>query len=131
MPENDANYGSQFRTFPPISSGLRVEAGEAKPARTRQKQATYKMEPISDIKRGNRDNTAWSRIKAGRETASTQGEGGEMVEIGNDAAEQFVCEYVEEMEEAYEMGLLDDEEFSEALDMADEYISESNSNIIS
>ena len=89
------------------------------------------MQPITDIKRGDRSNTAWSRIKAGKEAASTQGAGGELVEIGNDAAAEFVEDYVYEMEEAYEEGLMTDEEFTEALDMADEYLSESNSNIIS
>ena len=89
------------------------------------------MTGLTDIKRGDRSNTAWSRIKAGKETASTQGEGGELLEIGNDAAEEFACEYIEEMQAAYEMGILDDEEFTEALDMADEYLEESNSNIIS
>ena len=124
-------YGSQFRVFEPISSRLKVEQGDNKPARTRAKKATHVMTGLSTIERGDRSGTAWMRIKAGKETASTQGEGGELLEIGNDAAEEFVDEYVYEMEEAYEEGLMTEEEFAESLDLADEYLSDSNSNIIS
>ena len=110
MPENDSHYGSQFRTFPPISSRLRVEEGENKPARTRAKKATHVMTGLSTIERGDRSGTAWMRVKAGKETASNQGQGeDEVLEIGNEVAEDEWIECNDILLDWYEEGLIDEE----------------------
>ena len=132
MPESDNFYGSQFRVFEPISSRLKVEQGEAKPVRTRQKQATYKMTGLADIERGDRSGTAWMRVKSGKETASNQGQGeDEVLEIGNSGAEDEWVEASDLLIDWFEDGLIDEDQLEEGLELCDNFLESNSTNIIS
>ena len=61
----DNNYGSShYRQFPPISSRLKVTAGEAKNATTRQQKAKLDLQPLGEINRGSREETIWAKRKS-------------------------------------------------------------------
>ena len=65
LPMTDNNYGSShFREFPPISSRLKVTAGEVKNPTARQQRAKLDLQPLTEIKRGDRSATIWSKKKA-------------------------------------------------------------------
>ena len=61
---NDSEYGSsQYRQQPTISSRLKVSAGTNKPARVKQKDITFSPQPLGNIKRGDRIQTLWDKVK--------------------------------------------------------------------
>ena len=62
---SDNNYGSShYRQMPPISSRLKVTAGEAKNATTRQQKAKLDLQPLGEINRGDRSATIWAKKKS-------------------------------------------------------------------
>ena len=50
--------------MPPISSRLKVTAGEAKNPTARQQKAKLELQPLTEIKRGDRSQTIWSKKQA-------------------------------------------------------------------
>ncbi|WP_148228782.1 hypothetical protein [Parasynechococcus marenigrum] len=58
------NYGSSsYRQFKPISSTLKVSAGEAKNPTAKQHLNKLDLQPLTEIKRGDRSSTLWSKRK--------------------------------------------------------------------
>ena len=131
MPHNDDCYGSTFRVFEPITQGLVVEQGSAKPARVKPNQKTKVMQPIGNMVRGDKSGLNWEKIKKGKAQASNQSSEGEALEVSNDAMDEYTNELASDVHDAFEDGWLTEEEFEAFQDDIDVLMAQGESNIIS
>ena len=59
---SDQDYG-QYRPMQPISDRLKVVQGTNKNPMARQQKSKFNPQPLTNIKRGDRSNTIWSKRK--------------------------------------------------------------------
>lgn len=58
------NYGSSsYRQFKPISSTLKVSAGQNKSPMAREQKSKLELKPLTEINRGDRSQTLWAKRK--------------------------------------------------------------------